>query len=66
MGHCSVAEDEAPSKGGDATPACRECGQPLEFQTFLPHFDDRPAYRIFRCLGCGVFEWIAEQVGDQA
>jgi hypothetical protein len=59
----SDGEDAAPEGDGAAAP-CGKCGQAQDLLTILPRLGDRPTYNVFRCIGCGFVEWIAEQVGN--
>jgi hypothetical protein len=40
---------------------CSRCGGGLEFALKLPKSLDQPAFEIFRCVSCGLFDWIAQQ-----
>ena len=44
---------------GEKCPRCSE--GVLNLLTFLPSFASHPKYRIYRCLSCGLLEWIAER-----
>jgi DNA-directed RNA polymerase subunit RPC12/RpoP len=45
----------------DNAAACTRCGGELKVVTRLSRFVSHPAYWIYRCIGCGLIEWIAEQ-----
>jgi hypothetical protein len=40
------------------TCACSRCDKIMELQIVIGRCGDQPAYKIFRCGGCGAFEWI--------
>ena len=44
----------------DGGPALLKPAAKLEQLTRLPKFD-HPAFDIFRCIGCGVVSWIAQE-----
>jgi hypothetical protein len=39
---------------------CRKCGEATELLSFIPHFGERPAYRIFECGTCKALTWVAQ------
>jgi hypothetical protein len=41
------------------TYACSHCDNLTELQIVIDRFGDQPAYKIFRCSGCGAIDWIA-------
>jgi predicted nucleic acid-binding Zn ribbon protein len=41
---------------------CRKCGEATELLSFIPHFGERPAYRIFECGACKALTWVAQAV----
>ena len=41
------------------TYACSRCDNLTELQIVIDRFGDQPAYKIFRCNGCGAIDWIA-------
>jgi uncharacterized protein with PIN domain len=40
---------------------CQRCGGALELATKLEKAPGRPAYEIFRCVACGLMEWVAQR-----
>jgi len=54
--------------GRNPTPAprtpketCEKCGGPTTLAERLPKALGSPTYEIFRCRGCGAFEWVAQE-----
>jgi hypothetical protein len=60
--------DDPQSAPQDEAPNCDKCGKPTELVTVIQRLGSTPGYRIFRCDGCNVLQWIAEQItgGDSA
>jgi hypothetical protein len=40
---------------------CSRCGGTLKFALQIPRSVGQPAYEIFNCAACGLFNWIAQQ-----
>lgn len=44
---------------------CQRCGAALQAALHLPQRIGQPAYVIFRCAGCGLVEWVAQDPEKQ-
>jgi RNase P subunit RPR2 len=44
---------------------CQRCGATLQAALHLPQRIGQPAYVIFRCAGCGLVEWVAQDSEKQ-
>ncbi len=42
---------------------CQRCGGALEDAFHLPERIGQPAYDIFRCVACGLIDWVAQGAG---
>jgi hypothetical protein len=40
------------------TSPCPRCDEVMELQIVISRVGAQPAYKIFRCKGCGAFDWI--------
>ena len=56
----TMPDEAPPTIEPTSEPICEQCGGALEQLTRLPKFD-HPAFDIFRCIGCGVVSWIAQE-----
>jgi DNA-directed RNA polymerase subunit RPC12/RpoP len=45
----------------DDAATCTRCGGELKLVTRLSRLTPDPAYWIYRCIVCGLIEWLAEQ-----
>lgn len=46
----------------DDAATCTRCGGELKLVTRLSRLTPDPAYWIYRCIVCGLIEWIAEKI----
>ncbi len=50
----------------DPARVCERCGTDLEAALRLPARIGQPAYDIFRCVACGLVDWVAQGPGTQS
>jgi hypothetical protein len=54
-----VDDDPKPERSNvKLTCACSRCDAVMELQIAIERFSEQPAYKIFRCDGCGAVEWL--------
>lgn len=38
---------------------CKRCGEAMTtFGTLFSNFRDEPRFKLFRCLACGLYDWV--------
>lgn len=54
-----MPDDVSPAGAAEPEQAsCEKCGGLLEELTRLPKRFDHPTFDVFRCMACGVVNWI--------
>lgn len=56
-----MPDDQDKTKPASGQPRrCERCGGTLELALHLPERLGQPAYEIFRCIACGLVDWVAQ------
>lgn len=59
-----VGEDHKTSDGEFPAPSrlCSRCGGSLKLELALDKTPGQPPYQIFRCIACGLLDWVAQPI----